>query len=533
MHPELARLFGWRIPGYGLAVLVGLAVAAVLALRRARAMDLPRRELLAAALPALLAAALGARLAFVAQCGGSLFRGGFTLYGGLLAGVAAALAASRGRLRVTDVALPCVFVGVAFGRLGCFLGGCCYGAPAAWGAAYPRGSFAFLDHAARGWIGVDAPGSLPTVPAPLIEALALLALAAGLSRLKDRRPGTVTALAGLGYGAWRFVAEFWRGDHPPYWGPLTFSQGVSLAVILASAALWRRGGVDILRPTRPPSLAQAAGVVALLIAASGALACAYPRERPMEMRGGEIVLRRGCAKKERVDGYRQVKNDLKDEASDCFDSCLEACIEDCVDSCVDSCCEAICDEEDVRDPAAPLPPPSPIALLLEQGRFSAGRLYGGRINLVATINQACPVMLVFQGTVKAVDVPPGRPATVQIDIEAFDFRFDTLTLTGKGTLDARVGSNYQVTVVSSTLPAEILSAMKSVEPLLASGLSLPENVKPDPAIRARLEKELAAEKVELELTGDFDVENHQRRLDAAGQVERLEPGVYRVTWRYR
>ena len=70
---------------------------------------------------------------------------------------------------------------------------------------------------------------------PVFEAAALFVVALLTSRLAVGS-GRPLAVAGLLYAAWRFAAEFGRGDHGgTAGGPFTFPQWISLAVFVAAA----------------------------------------------------------------------------------------------------------------------------------------------------------------------------------------------------------------------------------------------------------------------------------------------------------
>src|SRR5207245_7461960 len=129
------------------------------------------------------------------------------------------------------------------------------------------------DHLAHGWIGADAERSLPTVPAPLLESAALFLMFGVVSILgsRVRKPGLACGLSGVFYPAWRFVAEFWRGDNLPYWGStLTFSQGVSVALLVLSVPFLcsrrRRSEVRRPEPRVTPCRWKFAGLAGLLLA---------------------------------------------------------------------------------------------------------------------------------------------------------------------------------------------------------------------------------------------------------------------------
>lgn len=157
--------------------------------------------------------------------------GGFVFYGGLIGAVIACCLYSRHRgwpvlerLDMFTVAVPLFHV---FGRIGCFMAGCCYGVEADWGFVYTQAP-------------VPESNGVPRVPIQLIEAACNLVLFAVLLTLflKDRMRGRLVAVYGIAYGVVRFVDEFWRGDaYRGIWGPFSTSQWISIAVVAASVAL--------------------------------------------------------------------------------------------------------------------------------------------------------------------------------------------------------------------------------------------------------------------------------------------------------
>lgn len=126
--------------------------------------------------------------------------------------------------------MPGIALGHAFGRVGCFLGGCCYGkvSDSFLAVVYPEGS-----SAAKLYPNADGSGSLPVLPMPLFEAAFELLLFFALMLLPKRAKRYGLSLYAVGYGLFRFVAEFFRGDsRGSVGGFVTPSQLLSLVLIL-------------------------------------------------------------------------------------------------------------------------------------------------------------------------------------------------------------------------------------------------------------------------------------------------------------
>lgn len=166
--------------------------------------------------------------------------GGSVFYGGLVGAVAAGCLFVRARggrvLDHVDVFAVGIPLFHAIGRLGCFLGGCCFGVEWSGGVVYAHSPIAFAN-------------GVPRFPVQLVEAgveLALFLVLLGLF-LRGRGRGRLMAYWALAYAPARFLLEFLRGDaYRGFLGPLSTSQWISIAVFLAAVAFlaWsrRRGG---------------------------------------------------------------------------------------------------------------------------------------------------------------------------------------------------------------------------------------------------------------------------------------------------
>ena len=149
MYPIIS-LFGLSLGTYGICCVIGGALAIWLAIRNGKRFQQDRFAMLEACVWALIGGFLGAKLLYLLvsfsdivemfQTSGfnwdtisSLLEGGFVFYGGLLGGLAALLLYLHHFQLPYGVYLssitPAVPLAHAFGRIGCFFAGCCYGIP--------------------------------------------------------------------------------------------------------------------------------------------------------------------------------------------------------------------------------------------------------------------------------------------------------------------------------------------------------------------------------------------------------------------
>lgn len=148
--------------------------------------------------------------------------GGAVYYGGLIAGMAAGLLWARKKKldagRYADVGAPAIPLFHAFGRIGCFLGGCCYGVECKIGFIYRRAVIEEANHVRR-------------FPVQLVEAVLNFALFFTLWYLlkKGKCAGRLLYLYLCAYAVIRFTLEFWRGDeHRGFLLGLSTSQVIAI-----------------------------------------------------------------------------------------------------------------------------------------------------------------------------------------------------------------------------------------------------------------------------------------------------------------
>ncbi|HEY2745191.1 MAG TPA: prolipoprotein diacylglyceryl transferase family protein [Polyangia bacterium] len=242
MHPELVRLHFHGIDrpiySYGALIVVGVAAGILVGVARAPRFGVPRFDELAVGLLGLVGGLVGAALLYdvvqwraIVADPASLLHPGLVFYGGLIGGAAAAWAYCRAwRISIADAAdagAPGLALGHAIGRVGCFLGGCCYGRVV--DASFP--------------LAVTLHGA-PRHPVQLYEAAGLVAIAIVTALLPRRRAGAIFGVYVVAYALLRIVVEHWRGDDVErgvVGGAVSTSQLVGLAVLAAAVAnLYRR-----------------------------------------------------------------------------------------------------------------------------------------------------------------------------------------------------------------------------------------------------------------------------------------------------
>jgi phosphatidylglycerol:prolipoprotein diacylglycerol transferase len=295
MYQELFRIpgLGWPVYGYGVMLVIGFFAGVSLAKFLARRSGLDPELFVNAALIALVAGVAGARLSHVLENLGDFTRpdlgvwgnlknvfnmrsGGLTYYGGfLLAFPATVLYGVYKKVPIRlgmDIIAPCLMVGLGFGRIGCFLNGCCYGAECnlPWAVTFPYYSNAMLDEYDQHRLKADVPGSLvetdadgrqrvlppqalspeardiarhirsnPVHPAQLYSTITAWMLAGLLVAYftMPHAPGRVFALMMMLEGAARFVLELLRSE-PPVLGRMSLSMVIGLILVAGGIVMW-------------------------------------------------------------------------------------------------------------------------------------------------------------------------------------------------------------------------------------------------------------------------------------------------------
>lgn len=239
MYPDLIDIGFLHIKTYGALMATGFLVCWWLVERLSGRKDLSNLLMLL-----MIGGVVGSRTAYVIEHWQAEFasnpmsvvrvdQGGLMFYGGFILSFVVFFAwcffKREHPLRLADLLSTVMPLGHAFGRVGCFFYGCCYGRDSdAWCAVtFPAGSPSWHEHGRR---------MVSVLPTQLFEAAALLALFAALMALGRRgareRPGLVTGAYLIGYAVIRFGIEYLRGDPRAAVGPLSISQAISVGMVV-------------------------------------------------------------------------------------------------------------------------------------------------------------------------------------------------------------------------------------------------------------------------------------------------------------
>jgi phosphatidylglycerol:prolipoprotein diacylglycerol transferase len=256
MHPDLFEIpgLGLKIHSYGLMMALGFLAGLAWIRHQSQKVQLSVAKMSDLAFLMIVTAIVGSRIAYAAvqwryylQHPLDFFKvweGGLVFLGGLIACiVVAAWYLKKHRLpfwKVSDVFMPGVALGHAFGRFGCFLAGCCYGrlceVNAWYGVTFPNKP------------GSLAPPGAPLYPTQLMESGAefiIFIFLAWKSR-KKAFDGQIVLLYLILYSLVRIVIEVLRGDaERGYVIPdlLSTSQflGILLIVFAVLMLIYRKG----------------------------------------------------------------------------------------------------------------------------------------------------------------------------------------------------------------------------------------------------------------------------------------------------
>lgn len=212
---EIVKL---KIPSYGVMICVGLILSNIIGYIKVKKCDMNIYDLVILEAYTILGGFIGAKLLYIITIVdkidftkvkdisyiNEIMKGGFVFYGGLILG--AIICVSGGIITGIDVKeyiekfiflVPFVH---AFGRIGCFMAGCCYGFPyeGVFAVEFPNNSY--------------APSGIKLFPIQIVESITLFLLFILLMYIeKNNVCSTIKAYLFI-YSLSRFILEYGRFD---------------------------------------------------------------------------------------------------------------------------------------------------------------------------------------------------------------------------------------------------------------------------------------------------------------------------------
>lgn len=175
------------------------------------------------------------------------WQGGLTWYGGMIGAVGYAMVIFKKegfpRLKALDLAGLILPMGLFFGRLGCWFGGCCFGLVTdhPLGISFPAWSPASEQQWRDHLLGHPSLISLEVYPTQLMESFGCLLITffvIGYVNPRKRFDGQVFVISFALYALLRFMLEFLRADDRGIYAGLATSQWISLALLAFVGYVW-------------------------------------------------------------------------------------------------------------------------------------------------------------------------------------------------------------------------------------------------------------------------------------------------------
>ncbi len=274
MYPIAFMIGSFAVHWYGIFIGIGFLLSFLLLLRIRKYADLTTDQVYNISMIALFAGVIGARLFYVVQFWDqfrgrgllailNVHEGGLVFYGGfILAFTAECIYAKWPSVRrmlglkekepadgaeprknisllaLLDVLGPAMALAHAFGRVSCFMQGCCFGKPAPNG--FPLAvTFPAKSLPAARYPSLLTDGSAPVYPVQLFESAGNVLMCVVLLLLLRKRKyaGMVGGVYLILYGVMRFLIEFMRGDHTDSILGLTPSQFIALALAIPGGVI--------------------------------------------------------------------------------------------------------------------------------------------------------------------------------------------------------------------------------------------------------------------------------------------------------
>lgn len=237
MKPELLEIFGFHIYGYGLMIAIGIICATYIFTKNAGKRGYNEDKIFNLIILTVIMGVIGGKLLFIITEIKDIiknpsilldFGNGFVIYGAIILGALTVLVYCKLKkwnpLEVLDCIVPAVAIAQGFGRIGCLLAGCCYGAETSspLSIVFPSG------------VNSLAPIGIHLHPTQIYSSIFDFAL--GIFLLwylkKKRENGKTFGMYVIIYSIGRFIIEFLRNDPRGNVGILSTSQFIAIFTLI-------------------------------------------------------------------------------------------------------------------------------------------------------------------------------------------------------------------------------------------------------------------------------------------------------------
>jgi phosphatidylglycerol:prolipoprotein diacylglycerol transferase len=246
MRIILFELFGIQVKSYGLMIAIGIIVAATLFINKGKKKGFDEDPLLNLIIFAIIGGMLGGKGLFIITEIKNIikepsillnFGYGFVIYGAIGGGALAMYLYCKRKnwnvIEMIDMTVPGLAIAQGFGRIGCFLAGCCYGAETTCeiGVEFPENSL--------------APSGIHLHPTQIYSSIFdfLLGLILLYYSRKERKRGKSMGLYLIIYSIGRFLVEFLRNDPRGNVGILSTSQFIAIFTLFIGIIIFNNHNI--------------------------------------------------------------------------------------------------------------------------------------------------------------------------------------------------------------------------------------------------------------------------------------------------
>ena len=288
------------VQGYGVMILIGFSLGVAFAEQRLPALGIKPLAALDMGLTGAFLGIAGARIFYILMTWNefnpfasgtfdaskitkmfAIWEGGLVFYGAFLVAIPwAYIYCTRNKIPkipFMDASAPGLIIGQAFGRIGCFLTGCCFGRTCdlPWAVHFPPNSAPYDEQVRLGQLAANAARSAAVHPTQLYASIAGFLTWGFLYTYWPRRKydGQILSLTLIMAGATRFFEEMLRNDDAPplpsISDSITIAQWLAIPIMLTGFGLmfyFRKKNELYVPPANPPMASEAAPVPTVLVA---------------------------------------------------------------------------------------------------------------------------------------------------------------------------------------------------------------------------------------------------------------------------